>query len=363
MNIETLDIAELSPYGKNAKKHPKEQVERIAASIRDFGWQQPLVIDKDNVLVIGHGRYAAAKMLGLREVPCVRANQLSEEQIKALRLADNKTAESEWDDDLLNFELDDIGLDMSWFGFESKEERHKYDKEGIEYNRPDRDSADWIHPQLKGNPFENQERKQFRCDTFYGMPQMKATQTVGDKFLRFCDWRSVSDTSDYIARFYYADNKFMSIWREPDKHIDKLSRFKAVVSPDFSLYTDFPRALQILSCYRRQWCGAFWQQEYGLDVIPDVVWGDRESYAYCFDGLPEGGTVAVSTVGVRLNDDWNGKNDNLFLDGYNEMMERLHPTTVLVYGNLIDGLTGNLIRIPSFYEQRRSALPSARKKE
>jgi hypothetical protein len=120
----------LKPYEKNAKKHPAEQVEHIANSIREFGFRQPLVIDKDNVLVIGHGRLLAAKKLGLDTVPCVRADDLTDEQIKALRLADNKTNESEWDFDLLGDELDDIlKIDMSMFGFDAETEDNENEGE------------------------------------------------------------------------------------------------------------------------------------------------------------------------------------------------------------------------------------------
>ena len=119
LKTEDISIKDIKPYKQNAKKHPADQVEHIANSIREFGFRQPLVIDKDNVLVIGHGRLLAAKKLGITEVPCVRADDLTEEQIKALRLADNKTNESEWDFDLLGGELDDIlDIDMSQFGFD-----------------------------------------------------------------------------------------------------------------------------------------------------------------------------------------------------------------------------------------------------
>ena len=119
MQIFDVDINQIKPYAKNAKLHPDEQIGRIANSIREFGFKQPLVIDKNNVLVIGHGRYAAAKRLGYDTVPCLMADDLTEEQIKALRLADNKTNESDWDIDFLNIELDDItDIDMSQFGFD-----------------------------------------------------------------------------------------------------------------------------------------------------------------------------------------------------------------------------------------------------
>ena len=118
MQITELDIKDLKPYSKNAKKHPEEQIEHIANSLRDFGWKQPVVIDTNNVIVCGHGRVLAAKKLGLNKIPCIYADDLTEEQIKAFRLADNKTAESDWDLDLLMPELDEIDLDMSLYGFD-----------------------------------------------------------------------------------------------------------------------------------------------------------------------------------------------------------------------------------------------------
>lgn len=120
LKIVYLRPEELTPYERNAKQHPPEQIEHIANSIREFGFRQPLVIDGDNVVVIGHGRLLAAKKLGLDKVPCTRADDLTEAQIKALRLADNKTNESAWDFGTLDGELEGLRLDfdMSEFGFD-----------------------------------------------------------------------------------------------------------------------------------------------------------------------------------------------------------------------------------------------------
>ena len=122
MKVEYVSPAELIPYGKNAKQHPPKQVDQIANSIKRFGFQQPIVIDKGGVVIIGHGRLAAAKQLNLDTVPVVRAENLSEEDVKALRLADNKLNESDWMDEMLSEELADLdiaGIDMSQFGFDS----------------------------------------------------------------------------------------------------------------------------------------------------------------------------------------------------------------------------------------------------
>ena len=121
MNVINMPTGELIPYENNTKIHPPEQVEHIANSIKRFGWQQPIVIDKNKVVIIGHGRLLAAKQMGLQEVPVVHADELSEEDAQALRLADNKLNESPWDFGKLEQELAELeiaGIDMSDFGFD-----------------------------------------------------------------------------------------------------------------------------------------------------------------------------------------------------------------------------------------------------
>lgn len=346
MKIEYMNPDKLIPYSGNAKMHPADQIEHIANSIKMFGWTQPIVVDENNVVVIGHGRLMAAKELHLDKVPVIRRGDLTEEQTKALRIVDNRIAKTKTDMDMLAEELSSIvDIDMDLFGIDVD----------IDLDLRMMDEEDEARSSLQHNVFENQERMQFPSDNYFGFPTLNPTQTVGKKFLRFCDWKECKDPQNYIAHFYYDDYKFISAWREPDKYIDRLSRFKAVVAPDFSLYTDFPIALQILSCYRRQWCGAYWQS-LGIDVIPDVVWGTKESFEFCFDGIPKHSTVAVSTVGVKRDKDWNNETSSLFRDGYNEMIKRLEPTAILFYGDMIDGLEGNIIKIPSFYEEKRKML-------
>lgn len=118
MNIVNLSIDDLKPY-KNNPRINEQAVEAVANSIKEFGFKVPIVVDKNNVIVAGHTRFKASKSLGLKEVPCIIADDLNEEQIKAFRLADNKVGElAEWDNDLLNLELENIGLDMEQFGFD-----------------------------------------------------------------------------------------------------------------------------------------------------------------------------------------------------------------------------------------------------
>ena len=117
MDIVKLNIKDIIPYERNAKKHNKKQIENVMESIRQFGFVQPVVVDSDNVLIIGHCRFMAAKRLEMNEIDAVVAKNLTKEQADKLRLLDNKLNESEWDYDLLLEdipELDFSGFDIDW---------------------------------------------------------------------------------------------------------------------------------------------------------------------------------------------------------------------------------------------------------
>lgn len=347
----TLPIDEVIPYENNPRINDSA-VNDVVASIRQCENIDPIEIDENNVILSGHTRLKALKALEYPEVQVLRITGLTDEQKRKYRILANKTAEkAEWDFEKLELELD--GLDFDGFDFGFGESFSIDDIEEVEEStenpKADNDRS------MQNDAFENQEIMQFQILNYYGIPEIQPTQTAGDKFLRFMDWKEIEDYENYIAHFYYDDYKFMSAWREPYKFVDRLKKFKAVIAPDFSLYTDFPRALQILSCYRRNWCAAYWQS-LGIDVIPDVVWGDKESYDFCFEGIPKRSTAAVSSVGVKRDKQWNNRENSLFVSGYNEMMNRLEPTAILYYGDMIDGLEGNIICVPSFYEQKREYL-------
>ena len=125
LKIEYISTDKLIPYINNPRVNDNA-VDKVAASIKEFGFKNPIIIDKENVIVAGHTREKAARKLGLKEVPTIRAEDLSDTQIKAFRLADNKTSEfSEWDVELLDIELDNININMGDFGF-------KIDDDGLE---------------------------------------------------------------------------------------------------------------------------------------------------------------------------------------------------------------------------------------
>ena len=150
-DVVRVDTDKLIPYPNNPKEHPDEQIDKIAGSIQEYGFVQPLVVDDENQVVIGHGRLLASKKLGLDEVPVIKSGDLSDAQKKALRIADNRIAESGWDEELLTVELEELedeDYDIDELGFEDEELSEIHDNEAeieeddFEYEEPDEVETD-----------------------------------------------------------------------------------------------------------------------------------------------------------------------------------------------------------------------------
>ena len=146
-----------------------------------------------------------------------------------------------------------------------------------------------------------------------------------------------SGNGGQVVHFFLDDYKFESIWNNPEPRIEKLSAFKAVLSPQFSIYSEMPLAVQIYNTFRSRWCGAYLRSK-GIKVIPSVVWGEADTFWFCFDGIEKGSAVAVSKVGVRNEKD-------LFMAGYHELMKRIEPSAVLCYGKPFEEMSGNVIYV------------------
>ena len=125
MQIEYLKIEDVIPYANNPRNNDDEAVERVASSIKEYGFKNPLIVDKDNVIVAGHTRYKAAKRLGIDSIPTIKADDLTPAQIKAFRLADNKVSEySSWNNEMLAIELEELqefDFELNSTGFEDWE--------------------------------------------------------------------------------------------------------------------------------------------------------------------------------------------------------------------------------------------------
>ena len=133
--------------------------------------------------------------------------------------------------------------------------------------------------------------------------------------------------SSKTIHFFIDDYQFERLWERPEEYVSLLNKFAAVLTPDFSLYIDMPAALKIYNIYRSRLLGQFWQRN-GIKVIPTVSWAEEDSFEYCFDGLPREATLAVSTVGIGRN----AEAKKLYQDGLDEMIKRLHPQHLIVYG-------------------------------
>lgn len=311
-------LTEIKPYERNPRFND-DAVQYVAASIKEFGFKVPIVIDKDGVIVCGHTRYKAATQLKLKKVPCIMADDLTDEQIKAYRLADNKVSEkSFWDYPLLDEEIEDItGIDMEDFGFEFFEETE--DDEPKENERIRTDKA----YNLEHNDIS-------RTEGFYQMPIIENDNYIPKSLIGF-NYVLTSEEYENGVHFYIDDYQFERIWNDPDKYIEKLLPFDCALSPDFSLYMDMPMAMKIWNVYRSRLIGQI-MQDNGIKVIPTISWAEKETFEFCFDGIRKNAIVSISTVGVKNSPEAM----KIFKDGCDEMIKRLHPKTIILYGGMID---------------------------
>jgi len=200
----------------------------------------------------------------------------------------------------------------------------------------------------QGRNYENLNRCIFDGTGTYGIPPIEPLSPEKcniSNFIGFNYAKSCKDPFGKGLHFFVDDYQFSRCWTNPDAYIEMLGKFKAVCSPDFSTYTDFPKAIQIYNHYRKHWLAAYWQQN-GIDVIPTISWSDESSFEWCFDGEPVGACVAVSSVGTQLN----ARSRDLFMTGYREMVDRLHPQRIFFYGNVPDGCTGNIVQLAAFQD-------------
>lgn len=220
MDIVSKDINDIKPYGKNPRKN-NEAVTYVANSIREFGFKVPIIIDSNGVIVAGHTRYKSAKKLGLKEVPCIIADDLTDEQIKAFRLADNKVSEkSEWDFELLGVELDDIlSIDMLDFGFDIPE----YAEEPLEkVNERHRTS----------NTYNLGEYDEFNTEGPYQIPVIFPEDHI-PKGLDGFNYLLTTANKENGIHFYIDDYQFERIWEQPQKYLGKIAEFDCMLTPDF----------------------------------------------------------------------------------------------------------------------------------
>lgn len=320
MDVIYRNIDDLIPYDKNPRKNDRA-VKYVAESIKEFGFQSPIIVDKNDVVICGHTRLKASHKLKLKRVPVIIADDLTDEQVKAFRLADNKVSEqAEWDFDLLNEEINDIlNIDMENFGFEFEEEPKPKKNERLRtdnaYNLPFVDVG--------------------RTEGFYQMPIIEDDAHIPEGLVGF-NYALTSKDKSLGVHFYIDDYQFERIWNEPQKYINILKEYDCALTPDFSLYMDMPMSMKIWNTFRSRLIGQM-MQDSGIYVIPTVSWAEEETFDFCFDGLPENAVLSISTVGVKQSPEAL----KIWKAGVKELLKRKKPSTLLVYGGEVSFDYGN----------------------
>lgn len=267
-----------------------------------------------------------------------RSRGLSEEQVKALRLADNRVAEkAKWDDDLLEKELKGIfDIDMRLFDFNMNFPDEEPGDEDTRYYGDERERT--------ADAYNLHDYDESTVAGYYNIPILEPCGFVPEDIISFNYMLSTKNKNVGI-HFYIDDYQFERVWTQPQIYIEKMVAFDCVFTPDFSLYTEMPTAMKIWNVYRSRLIGQMCQRA-GMKVIPTVSWCEEKSFDYCFDGLPEHSTLSISTIGVKQDDYAFG----LWKSGVDEMIRRLNPKTLLIYGGKLEYDYGNIKTV--YYENK-----------
>lgn len=201
--------------------------------------------------------------------------------------------------------------------------------------------------------YENLQKVIFEGVGEYDIPALRPVRDchienwIGFNFAKGCE-----DPRLHGVHFFLDDYQFERIWKDPERYTDMLLKFGAVMTPDFSPYADFPRAVQIYNHYRKHWMGAYWQRA-GMLVIPTITWSDPSTLEWCFDGEPRESIVAMSSVGMFRTEEYK----RWLLTGYEEMMRRLRPTQIIWRGMVPEEFDDTdrkrLVILPAFTEKWR----------
>ncbi|MBM6956739.1 DUF4417 domain-containing protein [Ligilactobacillus salivarius] len=164
----------------------------------------------------------------------------------------------------------------------------------------------------------------------YDIPKLYSVEYMPNDLLGFNYVTNTTDKSIGV-HFFLDDYQIERIWNRPEFYINKLKDFDCVLTPDFSLYSDMPKSMMIWNTYRSRLIGQLMQKA-GIIVIPTVSWADEKTFDFCFDGLPQKGTLAISTIGVRRKQ----SDYELWQSGVDEMIERCKPRRLMIYGDEVD---------------------------
>lgn len=339
MELIKKKIKELKKAKYNPRKNltPKDgEYQNIKRSIEEFGYVEPIIINKDNTIIGGHQRYTVLKDLGYDEVDVIELD-VDKDKEKALNIALNKIT-GQWDEEKLNdllIELNNDGFDITLTGFEDFNfdldfniSNNEEEKEDVEFKENERERTN--------NTYNLRLYDESMIDGKYQIPIIENDNYIPDDIIGF-NYAKTSENYDAGVHFYLDDYQFERIWNNPTDYIEILEKYSCVFSPDFSLYMDMPIIMKMWNIYRSRLIGQFLQKQ-GIKVIPTISWAEKETFDFCFDGIPKGSIVSISTIGVKQDKEA----FKIWKDGVDEMIKRIEPSTILIYGGKVDYDYGNI---------------------
>ena len=212
---------------------------------------------------------------------------------------------------------DIIDIDMSDFGFDIFSENDKEETEK-DYYGSERERT--------FEAYNLYDVDKSRVTTKWEMPILKKCNHIPNDLISF-NYAKTSNEYEKGIHFYIDDYQFERIWNAPHDYMDILKQYDCCLTPDFSLYTEMPLPMQIWNVYRSKLIGQI-MQDYGIKVIPTLQWCLPNSFDFAFDGIEENGTVSVSTIGVKKEEEAT----KIWFDGMDEAIKRLSPKNIIVYG-------------------------------
>lgn len=343
-HTEMVPLSDLKPNPRNPNKHPKKQVRVLSENISMYGWRHPIVVSRRSGLIVaGHGRLAAAKLLGVENAPVDFQDYNSEADELAVLLADNLIPElAQLDMEAvkeIDYELRELDVDVGTLGLTSE----KLPEIDLSI---DGDDSEFVEDEEESRGiYQFSENALFSSSNVWGIPDYledklatgwpidvwngRQDDDVVDKLLLWGSNKFPEDCADSYLGFYVDDYRFESIWLDAVKTVAKLhkNKFKAIIEPDFSLWRDDPLACQIWNRYRSRWVARYWQ-EVGFDIIPNLSFSTEASWEFCFQTIPQG----CPTVAVQLRTMRDKKGQIHGRDGLNMALEIIKPQNLLIYG-------------------------------
>lgn len=345
MEIRNIRVQDISPNTGQLEGLPKnprfirdERFDALRKSIEDA----PEMLSLRELLVFPHkGKYVAiggnmrlraCRDIGYAELPCkVLDPGTPVDKLREYAIKDNESfgqydfgaLVDEWDTD----ELQRWGVELQGFEDRDTGSPFEFDTEATTATGGKTEGAD---EEKKNERTRTDERYNISlfdrndCEGRFDMPLLRRELIVPKSVIGFNYAKTAEDRSVGV-HFFLDDYQFERVWSDPITYSDMLSDFRCVFTPDFSLYDDMPEAMKVYNVYRSRLIGQVMQRG-GMHVIPTISWSDGRSFDYCFDGVEKGGAVAVSTIGTK-----NAR--GVWENGFAEMVRRLEPAKVLLYGS------------------------------